>query len=140
MAVPAGSSSKAGSCPTAPTPGSWRPPTTTATPKRPRARSPSPAATRWCQQLAKFTVTLPTFTPNQDGLDDRTGVSYYLNKKVDNVEVYLYDPAQPDVRYVLEEQERAVKPGEAGYHYYDYDGGVDRGADPPADGSYVVGG
>jgi len=89
-------------------------------------------------QLDKFTVTLPTFTPNQDGLADRTGVSYYLNKKVDNVEVYLYDPAQPDVRYVLEEQERAVKAGEAGYHYYDYDGGVDRGADPPADGSYVV--
>jgi hypothetical protein len=89
-------------------------------------------------QLGKFTVTLPTFTPNQDGLDDRTGVSYYLNKKVDNVEVYLYDPAQPDVRYVLEEQERAVKPGEAGYHYYDYDGGVDRGADPPPDGPYIV--
>jgi hypothetical protein len=89
-------------------------------------------------QLDKFTVTLPTFTPNQDGLEDRTGVSYYLNKKVDNVEVYLYNSAQPDVHYVLEEQERAVKPGEAGYHYYDYDGGVDRGADPPPDGPYIV--
>jgi hypothetical protein len=89
-------------------------------------------------ELRKFTVALPVFTPNQDGLDDRTGVAYFLNKDVDNVEVYLYDPARPDVRYVMEEQERSAKPGEAGYHYYDYDGGVDRGADPPADGDYVV--
>jgi hypothetical protein len=89
-------------------------------------------------ELRKFTVTLPVFTPNQDGLADRTGVAYSLNKDVDSVQVYLYHPDQPDVRYPLEEQERAVEPGEAGYHYYDYDGGVDRGADPPPDGTYVV--
>jgi hypothetical protein len=89
-------------------------------------------------ELRKFTVALPTFTPNQDGLDDRTGVGYFLNKDVDSVQVYLYSPSQPDVRYPIEEQERAAKPGEAGYHYYDYDGGVDRGADPPPDGPYVV--
>jgi hypothetical protein len=89
-------------------------------------------------ELSKFAVALPVFTPNQDGLDDRTGVAYVLNKDVDSVTVYLYDPAQPDVTYPLEEQERAAKPGEAGYHYYDYDGGVDRGADPPPDGEYVV--
>jgi len=89
-------------------------------------------------ELRKFTVALPVFTPNQDGLADRTGVSYFLNKAVDSVQVYLYDSQNPDVRYPLEEQERAIEPGEAGYHYYDYDGGVDRGADPPADGTYVV--
>ncbi len=89
-------------------------------------------------ELRKFTVTLPEFTPNQDGLADRTGVSYFLNKDVDSVQVYLYDPDSPDVLYPLEEQERAAKPGEAGHHYYDYDGGVDRGADPPPDGTYVV--
>ena len=89
-------------------------------------------------ELGKFTVTLPEFTPNQDGLADRTGVSYYLNKDVDNVQVYLYHPDNPGALYPLEEQERAVKPGEAGHHYYDYDGGVDRGADPPPDGTYVV--
>jgi len=89
-------------------------------------------------ELRKFTVALPVFTPNQDGLADRTGVSYFLSKDVDSVQVYLYDPDKPDVHYPLEEQGRAVKPGEAGYHYYDYDGGVDRGADPPADGTYVV--
>jgi hypothetical protein len=89
-------------------------------------------------ELRKFTVAVPEFTPNQDGLDDRTGVAYFLNKDVEGVQVYLYHPDAPDVQYPLEEQERTTKPGEAGYHYYDYDGGVDRGADPPADGTYVV--
>jgi hypothetical protein len=89
-------------------------------------------------ELRKFTVALPIFTPNQDGLDDRTGVAYSLNKDVDNVQVVLFDPARPELRYPMEEQERTAKPGEAGYHYYDYDGGVDRGADPPPDGTYVV--
>jgi hypothetical protein len=89
-------------------------------------------------ELRKFTVALPEFTPNQDGLDDRTGVAYFLNKDVDSVQVYLFDPDKPDVRYPLEEQERTAAPGEEGYHYYDYDGGVDRGAEPPPDGTYVV--
>ena len=89
-------------------------------------------------ELRKFTVALPVFTPNQDGLDDRTGVAYYLNKDVESVQVYLYHPDEPGVQYPMEEQERAAKPGEAGYHYYDYDGGVDRGADPPPDGTYLI--
>jgi hypothetical protein len=89
-------------------------------------------------ELRNFTVSVPVFTPNQDGLDDRTGVGYFLSKDVNSVRGYLYDPDKPDVQHPLEEQERAVNPGEAGYHYYDYDGGVDRGADPPLDGSYVV--
>lgn len=89
-------------------------------------------------ELQKYTVTLPVFTPNQDGLADRTGISYSLNKSVDAVQVYLYSQADPSVRYPIEEQQRAIQPGEVGYHYYDYDGGVDRGADPPPDGDYVV--
>lgn len=89
-------------------------------------------------ELRQFTVALPVFTPNQDGLADRTGVAYFLNKAVENVEVYLLSADQPGTRYVLEEQQRATKAGEPGYHYYDYDGGVDRGADPPADGPYII--
>jgi len=89
-------------------------------------------------ELRKFTITKPVFTPNQDGLDDRTGISYTLNKDVESVLVYLYSPDDPDTRYPLEEQERTVKPGKAGQHFYDYDGGVDRGADPPPDGLYIV--
>jgi hypothetical protein len=89
-------------------------------------------------ELRKFRVAVPEFTPNQDGLADRTGISYDLNKDVESVQVYLYDPDQPNVKYPLEEEPRAVEPGEAGPHYYDYDGGVDRGAEPPPDGLYVV--
>ena len=47
-------------------------------------------------------------------------------------------PDDPAIIYPLEEQERAAAPGSEGYHYYDYDGGVDQGADPPPDGTYVV--
>jgi hypothetical protein len=88
--------------------------------------------------LRQFTVALPEFTPNQDGLRDRTGFSYVLNKDVASVLVYLYDPAAPELTYPVEEQEQLAETGKAGYHYYDYDGGVDRGAQPPPDGTYVV--
>jgi hypothetical protein len=89
-------------------------------------------------ELRQFTVARPVFTPNQDGLDDRTGVSYWLNKDVESVLVYLFHPSKPDTQFPLEEQPRATLAGQAGYHSYDYDGGVDRGADPPEDGTYVV--
>ncbi len=89
-------------------------------------------------ELRNFRVTIPVFTPNQDGLTDRTGVSYFLNKDVGGVHVYLYDPELPDVEHPLEEEERVAEPGAQGNHYYDYDGGVDQGADPPPDGTYVV--
>jgi hypothetical protein len=89
-------------------------------------------------ELRKFSVALPSFTPNQDGLADRTGVSYYLNKNVESVLVYLFHPDKPDIHYPLEERGGSIEPGKAGYHYYDYDGGVDRGADPPLDGNYIV--
>lgn len=89
-------------------------------------------------ELRKFHVAVPEFTPNQDGLSDRTGISYDLSKEVESVQVYLYHPGEPDVKYPLEEEKRAVEAGEVGPHYYDYDGGVDRGADPPPDGTYIV--
>jgi len=89
-------------------------------------------------ELRQFTVALPVFTPNQDGLADRTGFGYYLNKDVDGVVVYLYQPETPDEQVPIEEQGSAAVPGEKGYHYYDWDGGVDLGADPPADGTWIV--
>jgi hypothetical protein len=89
-------------------------------------------------ELRKFSVSLPVFSPNQDGLQDRSGVGYYLNKDVSEVQVYLYNPEAPTIHYPLEEQQRAIEPGMTGYHYYDYDGGVDRGADPPPDGTYII--
>jgi hypothetical protein len=41
--------------------------------------------------------------------------------------------------FLLQEKEGAArKSGEAGLHEYDYDAGIDMGADPPPDGTYVV--
>jgi hypothetical protein len=86
-------------------------------------------------ELRGFSVYPPIFTPNQDGLDDRVTINYYLNKKAD-VKVYLIGPTGE--RYPIAEKERKVRPGEPGFHTYDYEGGVDLGADPPPDGTYTV--
>lgn len=89
-------------------------------------------------ELRNFSVSPPVFSPNQDGLDDRAGVTYSLSKDVEEITVYLLDPAKPRERFFLEERERNLKATEAGFHYYDYDGGVDLGAEPPPDGTYLV--
>ena len=49
-------------------------------------------------------------------------------------------PGQPKLKYPVEEKESRAKvaPGDAGYHGYDYDGGVDLFAEPPPDGDYIV--
>ena len=86
-------------------------------------------------QLLNFTVYPEEFTPNQDGLDDRVTISYYLTKKAET-HVYLVGP--DGKRYPLVEKERDVKPGERGIHIYDYEGGVDQRAEPPPDGTYFV--
>ncbi len=88
-------------------------------------------------ELYNFTVVPQTFTPNQDGIDDRVSINYTLNKNVTQPPmVYLQDPKQPDVRYIIAEKEGVAKPTEQGFHNYDYDGGVDLNAEPPPDGQY----
>lgn len=82
-------------------------------------------------EIRDFGVSAETFTPNQDGLGDRVGISFYLTKRA-LVRVYLRDggghefPIGPEGRK------------EPGVVEYDYDGGVDRGMTPPPDGEYVV--
>ena len=79
--------------------------------------------------------------PNQDGIDDRVSISYYLTKEVTNPPlVYLENPAQPGVHFIIPEKPGVAKPTERGYHEYDYDGGVDLNAEPPPDGQYNTGG
>ncbi len=86
-------------------------------------------------ELRGFSVYPQVFTPNQDGKHDRVTINYYLTKEAD-VSVYLFGP--DDQKYPVAEKERDVEPGEPGFHTYDYEGGVDLGADPPPDGDYVV--
>ena len=87
-------------------------------------------------ELQGFTVYPQEFTPNQDGINDRVDVNYSLTKEAD-VSVYLEAP-DGQTRYPIAEVERNIKPGEPGFHTYDYEGGVDLGADPPPDGIYTV--
>ncbi|MEZ4657649.1 MAG: hypothetical protein R2911_08760 [Caldilineaceae bacterium] len=89
-------------------------------------------------QLNNFVVEPTTFTPNQDSIDDRVSVNFYLTKNVNTMQVYLIDPAKPDVRFFLPPKPDLVEPNEAGYKDYDYDGGVDLNADPPPDGTYTI--
>lgn len=87
-------------------------------------------------QLQNFTVYPQVFTPNQDGIDDRVDINYYLTKEAE-VKVYLIAP-DGETRYPIAEVEREIEPGQPGFHAYDYEGGVDLGADPPPDGLYTV--
>jgi hypothetical protein len=87
-------------------------------------------------ELQGFSVYPQVFTPNQDGIDDRVDINYYLTKQAE-VSVYLIAP-DSETRYPIAEVERDLKPGEPGFHTYDYEGGVDLGAEPPPDGAYTV--
>lgn len=87
-------------------------------------------------ELQGFSVYPKEFTPNRDGINDRVTINYYLTKKAD-VQVYLIAP-DGETRYPIEEKERDVEPGEPGFHTYDYEGGVDLGAEPPPDGTYTI--
>jgi hypothetical protein len=90
-------------------------------------------------ELRNFTVMPQVFRPNQDGLrDDWVSISYYLAKDSEYVRVYLVDPAQPNIKLPIEERERVIAAGERGYHEYRYEGGVDLGAEPPDDGTYII--
>jgi len=90
-------------------------------------------------ELHNFAVVPATFRPNQDGLrDDWVSVSYYLNKDVNDVVLFLEDPAKPGVRFFLAEAPGVIKPNEKGFHEYRYEGGVDLNAEPPPDGLYAI--
>lgn len=85
--------------------------------------------------ISAFEVGPTIFTPNQDGIRDRVSVNIYLTKPAD-LQVYLQD--QQGVQIYLAERQGARAPGEAGNHEFDYDGGVDQGFRPPADGVYTI--
>ncbi len=94
-------------------------------------------------ELRNFAVSPRVFTPNQDGIDDRVAVTYYLSEDVADITVSLMpideDPLHPkEVPWLLAEVEREIKPTQKGLHYIDYEGGVDNEVDPPPDGTYQI--
>ncbi len=85
--------------------------------------------------IANLNIYPTTFTPNRDGINDRVTIAYYLTKEAQRVEVYLIGP--DGTKYPIPEDK--IRPvGQAGNHEHDYEGGVDLGATPPANGTYTV--
>ena len=87
-------------------------------------------------ELRGFSIHPPVFSPNRDSIADRATINVYLNKDVEELTVYL--DGEDGVRYHVMENETVTPLNEAGLHQFDYDAGVDRGADPPPDGAYTV--
>ena len=90
-------------------------------------------------ELRNFAVVPDVFRPNQDGLrDDWVSISYYLSKDVEDLQLYLVDPAAPGVRFFIAEEPAVVESNEQGFHEYRYEGGLDLNAEPPPDGTYSI--
>ena len=87
-------------------------------------------------ELRGFSVYPPVFTPNRDGISDRATINVHLKKDVEELVVYL--EGEDGKRYHVEWKEKLTPLNEAGWHEFDYDAGVDHGADPPPDGTYTV--
>jgi hypothetical protein len=90
-------------------------------------------------ELHNFTVFPDNFTPNQDGINDRVSIRYYLTKTA-QVTVYITDGTH---KYPVDEKKQTTlltdnNLSAVGPHEYDYDGGIDLGAPPPPDGNYTV--
>ncbi|MBK9123347.1 MAG: hypothetical protein IPM16_09550 [Chloroflexi bacterium] len=86
-------------------------------------------------RLTGFTISPTVFTPNQDGVADRVAINAYLHKPAE-VTGYLIGPDGAEA--YLSPRQTEIEPGDAGWQQFDYEGGVDIGADPPPDGEYVV--
>jgi hypothetical protein len=87
-------------------------------------------------ELRGFSVHPPLFTPNRDAISDRATINVNLKKDVEDLAVYL--EGDDGERYYVEWNEKLTPRNEAGWHEFDYDAGVDLGADPPPDGAYTV--
>ena len=86
-------------------------------------------------EITALTASPPVFTPNRDGIADRDTINVYVNKDAD-LRVYLL--GKDNIQYPVTEKAGLRKPGEKGLHTFDYDAGVDNGAEPPPDGDYTV--
>jgi hypothetical protein len=86
-------------------------------------------------EICNLNIYPTTFTPNRDGINDRVTIAYYLNKEASDVQVYLI--GKDGTKYPIPEDK--IRPiGQVGNHEHDYEGGVDLGATPPANGTYTV--
>lgn len=87
-------------------------------------------------EMTDFTLDRHEFSPNQDGIADRVIMNLNLTKPVDLLNVYLQGADGQSI--FIPEILSGRKPGEAGQHFFDYDGGIERGVEPPPNGDYTV--
>jgi hypothetical protein len=87
-------------------------------------------------EIRDFTLSRQTFTPNQDGIDDRVQMDFFLPKDVEVIHVFLRLPNGAEVP--IPERPTEVPRGARGRHVYDWGGGVDEKVAPPADGAYPI--
>lgn len=91
-------------------------------------------------KISEFTVSGDVFTPNRDAIDDHVYINV-VTTKPGKLSVYVigpnnfrYDvPREEGLRVILDEGDLP-----AGRYSYDYDGGINLGADPPPDGQYQI--
>jgi hypothetical protein len=89
--------------------------------------------------LTTFTISPPTFTPNQDGIDDHAIINVGLSKDIspDGLQVSLIS-ADGSQKLPITEAVTAIELGQRGLHKFDYDGGINLGLQPPPNGTYTV--
>ncbi len=86
-------------------------------------------------ELSGFTLSPLTFSPNQDGIDDRVTIYTYLEKEA-TLTMFLLN--EQGGREYITAVSGELDYGKAGLHEFDYDGGIDAGEEPPPDGEYTV--
>jgi hypothetical protein len=102
-------------------------------------------------QITQLSVLPKKFTPNRDGISDRATINVVLNKPATLFVTLqnslcqgastapLDQPGLDCASFPIVEKEGAGrKAGEKGLHEFDYDAGVDLGAEPPPDGDYII--
>ena len=91
-------------------------------------------------KISEMTMSTHLISPNRDAIDDHVYINVVLAQTA-TLNVYVVAPT--GARYEVQRVEglRRVSTNgelEAGRYSYDYDGGIDLGADPPPEGEYVL--
>jgi hypothetical protein len=97
-------------------------------------------ADRPAPKISEFSVTSEVFTPNRDAIEDHV----YINVVIDQpAKLSVYVLGADGFRQDVPREEQARQNAnddllDAGRYFFDYDGGIDKGADPPPNGEYVL--
>jgi hypothetical protein len=91
-------------------------------------------------RLSEFTVSSQVFTPNRDAIEDHVYINIGLEGEA---RLNVYVTGADGFRQDIPREERAQPATVDGFlktgrYFYDYDGGIDKGADPPPDGDYTL--